>query len=41
MVFDGNNSNRVSNTLESDIVIVGAGTIGLYMAARLLKDSLR
>ena len=38
MVFDGNNTDNVGDAQECDIVIVGAGTIGLYIAARLLRD---
>ena len=39
MILDGNKSTEVSGNLESEIVIVGAGLIGLYMASRLIKDS--
>lgn len=39
MILNGNKSTEVSDNLVSDIVIVGAGTIGLYMASRLLKKS--
>ncbi len=37
MVFDGNDAKRVSDTLEADVLIVGAGTLGLYLAARLIS----
>ncbi len=39
MILDGDRSIEVSGDLVSDIVIVGAGTIGLYMASRLLNNS--
>ena len=39
MLINGNTFENASNVIESDIVIIGAGTVSLYMAARLLKDS--
>ncbi len=37
MIFDGNYFEETSDLLQSDFVIIGAGTIGLYTAARLRK----
>lgn len=38
MILDGNRSTEVAENLVSDIVIVGAGTLGIYLATRILKE---
>ncbi len=37
MVLDGNDVKRVSDGIETDVLIVGAGTLGLYLASRLIS----
>lgn len=37
MIFNGNSIDSASDILDSHFVIVGAGTLGLYMASRLRK----
>jgi len=39
MIIEGNDYSADSNSSEFDVVVVGAGIVGLYMAARLLKDN--
>ncbi len=39
MLLDAKNQDEVSSDLSGDVVIIGAGTVGLFLAARLARDN--
>ena len=41
MIFDLENSDKIQENVDCDIVIIGAGTAGLYLANKLYNSSFK